>query len=220
MDAPPSPSLRELQTPFAAHRDTGVRSGKLLVIGGEGFAFEESGNEVIFNWRDGARRIVQLSTSPAEVRGDALLGVRVPQGVPAAPVNITVKTNLAGRQSGESNRLPYQVLPEPKLVKLSKRYARPREEIVIHGQHFDPNNTAANVVRLIPYQSRVPIQCLLKPNPTETQLRIDIPESSGSFPRPYDVVVEVHQVPSNSLVLDIRHARALLHRMIWREMGE
>lgn len=211
----PAPKLTQLQTDFASQRDTGIISGKLIVIGGEGFALNEKNNEVIFEWYEDSTKKTK-ATYPSEVRGDALLGVKIPPNIPTGNIEIKVRTIINGIKSESSNAIKHHISPPPKLKGLNKPYIQPKEKIKIYGEDFDPNNRENNIVIIRPYQTRMPISCI--PDiVTQNEITVKIPKNKNVVSGPSDLTVEVHGVPSsNSLLLDVQHKMSFLKKYFWR----
>ncbi len=207
---PIPPTLTGFGTPFASKRTTSGAHGKRIVIGGCGFSIVESENKVIFATNGG----VEAHSTPEKVRGDALLGVVVPTGLPIGEVRVQVETLIRGTHSGLSNDLRFNIVMAPKLSKADS-YVRLGEDLRIWGCNFDKGNEDNNWVILEPYQDRKPISLPVKSVPTENEIVVQIPRSNLP-PGPYDLRVIVDgNYSTNSLILDIQRGgsnRALEER--------
>mgnify|MGYP001560059695 CR=1 FL=1 len=198
MDKPLRPTLEGFCTTFASQRASSGASSKRIVIGGYGFSIKESENKVIFTSEDGSEKV----STPKKVRGDALLGVEVPEALQSGRVKVKVQTNIGGNLSPVSDALDFTVIDAPKLHDVVP-YVRPKEELRILGSNFDDHNAGNNWVILEPYQERKPIALQAK-SATANEIVVKLPKRHF-LPGPYDIRVVVDGNYSiNTLILDIQ----------------
>lgn len=195
---PQAPTLIGFGTTFADSRSPSGAAGKLVVIGGFGFSIDAQCNIVSFSSGN-----FHATSTPTAVRGDALLGVVIPSGLPYGPVGVTVHTLFGDKRSSSSNLLTLTVVPPLRITDIDP-YVRPGEELTIRAESISDRHKSATWVVLEPYHDRKPISLQAKRVPTEKEIIVRIP-GRGIKPGPYDARIIVDgNYSENSVVVDIQ----------------